>query len=223
MNPMPDRPNPILQPAHDPMADPKAIRQAQIRLVRDRRRELRDVRRLSTAAEAVAGLQADGREIFGLTRGQFSLIDLVDALLDLTGPAAMTLCTWTAAGHHITRIAAALAAGRITSGRWIVDISFVRRCPQEAAAIRQAFGLNAIRVTKTHAKFVILANDRWQLVTRTSMNLNTNPRLENFTVAHDPELAAFLTAAVDDLWRSQRRTLADGRHDTLNQWWHKHG
>jgi len=219
----PDRPNPILRPGHDPLADPTAIRRGHITLVRERRREMRDARRQTTAAEAVADLEPDGREIFGLTRGQFSLVDLVDALLEHTGPAAMTVCTWTAAGKHVARLADALAAGRITSGRWIVDISFVRRCPQEAAAIRQAFGMDAIRVTKTHAKFLLLTNDRWQLVTRTSMNLNVNPRLENFTVAHDPELADFLSAAVNDLWRSQAQTLADDQHHTINRWWQQNG
>ncbi|MFM7521296.1 MAG: site-specific integrase [Planctomycetota bacterium] len=87
-----------------------------------------------------------------------------------------------------------IAGGTVTRARWLVDLTFVRRCPQLAARIREAFGDDAIRVTRNHAKFAIVHNDTWNVVCRTSMNLNHNPRLEDFTVAHDPELAAFLLA-----------------------------
>jgi hypothetical protein len=55
------------------------------------------------------------------------------------------------------------------------------------------------------------------------MNLNHNPRLEDFTVAHDPELAAFLLQALDDLWKSQRRSLQDERVRDVSSWWSQHG
>lgn len=220
----PTRHNPLLSaPGADPVVDPEAVRRGHIVLVRERRRELRDARRMKTAAEALAGLDRDGREIYGLTRGQFSFIDVIEAILAATGPARLDICTWTATGPHIARAAAALADGRITAGRWLVDISFTRRCPQEAAAIRAAFGNDAIRVTKTHAKFAVLTNATWQAVCRTSMNLNTNPRMEHFTVAHDPELAQFLTAAMDDCWQTQAAGLQAKRVRDVGKWWNRHG
>ena len=79
MNTPTNRPNPLLIDKHDPVADPDAIRRAHLVLVRDRYRDIRDLRRKQTATEAVAGLDLDGREIFGLTKGQFSLIDLIEA------------------------------------------------------------------------------------------------------------------------------------------------
>jgi hypothetical protein len=223
MNPPPDRQNPLLATKHDPVADPDAIRRAHLVLVRDRYRDIRDLRRKQTATEAVAGLDLDGREIFGLTKGQFSLIDLIEAVLDRTGPAALSISTWTAANTDVSTALALVASGRITAARWLVDLTFVRRCPQLAARIREAFGIDAVRVTKNHAKFSIIENQTWQVVIRTSMNLNHNPRLEDFTVAHDPVLADFLRATLDDLWRTQRRTLADGDHTALTRWWHDHG
>jgi hypothetical protein len=220
---LPDRPNPLLKSAADPVADPLAVRQAHVVLVRERYREIRDLRRKESAVEAVAGLDLDGREIFGLTKGQFSLIDLLDALLTTTGPAELTVSTWTAANTDVSTALEMIASGRITRARWLVDLTFVRRCPQLAARIRQAFGDDAIRVTRNHAKFAVLTNATWQVVVRTSMNLNHNPRLEDFTVAHDPQLADFLAAAVNDLWTTQKRSMADGDHRTLTQWWHRHG
>ncbi len=223
MNTPPPRPNPLLEVKHDPVADPDSIRRAHLVVVRDRYRDIRDLRRKQSATEAVAGLDLDGREIFGLTKGQFSLIDLIEAVLAHTGPASLSISTWTAANTDVSTALSLVGSGRITAARWLVDLTFVRRCPQLAARIRQAFGPDSVRVTKNHAKFSILKNDTWKVVIRTSMNLNHNPRLEDFTVAHDPVLADFLETVLNDLWQSQRRSLADGDHTDLTQWWHEHG
>ncbi len=220
----PARRNPLLADAPaDPVVDPEVVRQAHLHRVRRSEREIRDARRIKTAAEAVAGIGLDGREVYGLTRGQFSFIDVIEATLGTTGPAHLDLCTWTATGPHIARTTGALADGRLTGGRFLVDVSFTRRCPQEAAAIRSAFGPDSIRVTKTHAKFAIITADPWRVVVQTSMNLNTNPRLESFTVAQDPELADFLTAAMDDIWHSQTRGLQAKTIRTVSKWWNRHG
>ena len=133
MNTPANRPNPLLIENHDPVADPDAIRRAHLVLVRDRYRDIRDLRRKQTATEAVAGLDLDGREIFGLTKGQFSLIDLIEAVLDRTGPAALSISTWTAANTDVSTALALVASGRVTAARWLVDLTFVRRCPQLAA------------------------------------------------------------------------------------------
>ena len=217
------RNNPLLIQKHDSVADPEAIRRGHLVLVRHRYRDIRDLRRKQSATEAIAGLDLDGREIFGLTKGQFSLIDLIEATLDTIGPAALSISTWTAANTDVSTALSLVASGRITAARWLVDLTFVRRCPQLAARIREAFGADAVRVTKNHAKFSVLHNQTWKVVIRTSMNLNHNPRLEDFTIAHDPQLAAFLEQTLDDLWASQRRTLADGHHAALTDWWHTHG
>jgi hypothetical protein len=220
---LPSHANPLLADQAAPVVDPEAIRRAHVVLVRERYRDLRDARRKTTATQAIAGLHLDGREIYGLTRGQFSFIDLIEAILATTGPARLDLCTWTATGPHIARAVEAYRDGRITAARWLVDVSFTRRCPQEAAAIRSAFGLDAIRVTQTHAKFAVIHNATWKVACRTSMNLNVNPRLEHFTVAHDPALADFLLAAMDDCWKTQPQALADQRVKTVSKWWAKHG
>jgi len=64
-------------------------------------------------------------------------------------------------------------------------------------------------VANTHSKFALFRNDAWQLVLRSSMNLNMNPRFEDFTLAHDPELMTFMQTIVDEIWTKQKRTLAD--------------
>jgi hypothetical protein len=216
-------PNPLLAAAVDPKGDASAIRRAHLVKLRDGRRDIRDLRRKQSAREAVAGLSLDGSEIFGFTKGQFSLIDLLEAVLEHTGPAALHVSTWTAANTDVTKALELIDAGRITRARSLVDIAFVRRCPQLAARIRSAFGPDCIRVTANHAKFAILENGQWRAVVRTSMNLNHNPRLEDFTVAHDPELAAFILEALNDIWTTQRRSLADATYRDVGAWFAKHG
>lgn len=175
--------------------------------------------RRESAAEAVAHLERDGMELFGLTRGQFSLTDLLQAVLTRTGPAALSISTWTAAHADVETMMGLLSSGQITSCRWLVDQTFVRRVPALAAQIRRQFGDDCIRVTKTHAKFCTIVNQSWQVALRSSMNLNQNPRLESFQIGHDPELCAFLDAALDDIWQRQDRQLQDGSSSEQTAWW----
>ncbi len=54
--------------------------------VATKRRPTKVLRKLATpfARDAIEGLAA-GLDVFGFTKGQFSFVDLIDAVLDLTG------------------------------------------------------------------------------------------------------------------------------------------
>jgi hypothetical protein len=144
-----------------------------------------------------------GIEVFGVSRGQFSLIDLVTHCLEATGPADVVMSTWTAAGADLGFAYQLMRDGRIRSLRFLVDFSFPSRQPAYCAALRETFGDDCVRVTKNHAKFVLITNDSWNLVIRTSMNLNENKRLESFEVSDDANMAAFLKDLVADIFDSQ--------------------
>lgn len=166
------------------------------------RHSARDVRRVEYAAnvaEALGTLE-HGCEIYGLSRGQYSLIDLVEYILAQTGPADVVISTWTAAGADIGYALRMRRNGNIRSLRWLVDASFPVRQPGYCAAMRERFGDESIRVTKNHAKFVRIANDEWHIVCRTSMNLNENKRIESFEISDDPELCAYLGEFIDGLF-----------------------
>lgn len=214
--------NPLLTAKPDPVSDCAVIRQSVIKRPIGKR-EILDLRRKESAAEAVSTLERDGMELFGLTKGQFSLSDMIEAILNKTGPADLSISTWTAASSDVTKMLDLLGAGKIRSCRWLVDLTFMRRCPQLAAEIRRKFGPDAIRVTKTHAKFCTIANDDWQVALRSSMNLNQNPRLESFQVGHDPELCHFLSNVLDDIWQNQAKGIADLSTKEISGWWHDQG
>lgn len=170
-------------------------------------RELRDQRRIKTAAEALVGFD-DTVQIYGFTKGAFSVIDLITELVKVTGPADLTISTWTAAKLDITRVLEFCESGAIRSARWLTDLTFQRRTPELANRIRDVFGKDAIRVAKVHSKFALISNDKWKIVLQTSMNLNFSPRFENFSVAHDPELYDFIDAIVSEVWNKQSKSKA---------------
>lgn len=215
-------PNPLLTARSEPVVDPAVIRQSVAKRPIPKR-EIMDQRKAQCAAEAVADLERDGMELFGLTKGQFSLTDMIVAILEKTGPADLSISTWTAANGDVSRMLELLRSGQIRSCRWLVDLTFVRRCPQLMAEIRAKFGADAIRVTKTHAKFCTIVNKDWQIALRSSMNLNQNPRMESFQVGHDPSLCQFLTQVLDDVWSNQARGVADLTSKEIAGWWNDQG
>ena len=165
---------------------------------RKRDREIREC--LCGNARQAIGTITPGCEIFGFTKGQFSLMDVIIALLHQTGPAHIDLSTWTAGNADIRHCYSFVETGNITSTRWVVDRSFPTRQPEYFDALVKRFGAKSIRVTNTHAKFCTIQNDEWSLCVRTSMNLNKNPRFENFEISDDPNMAAYFTAIVDEVF-----------------------
>ena len=171
----------------------------------------RDVRATKALnADAAIGDLTPGCEIFILTYGQFSLIDAVAALLRKTGPADVLLSTWTAGNVDLSKAADLLDGAEILSFRMIVDRSFLTRQPGYCRKMIELFGLNCLRTWRGHAKFAVIRNEKYTLAVRTSMNLNTNPRLENLEISDDPKLADFLTLIADDLFREQQTDVFDG-------------
>ncbi len=144
-----------------------------------------------------------GMEAFGFNKGQFSVIDLIEAALSYAGPADLTIATWTAADADLRRVASQVESSRIRSVRWLVDYSFETRQPAFCRTMRDLFGDDAIRTTASHAKFALIGNDTWKLVLQTSMNLNQNKRLENFWLADDPDLFREFDALVQDIYALQ--------------------
>ena len=218
-----DSPNPFLSDSAPPVVDPLVIETPVLKRPIPPRRLIEDQRRAQSAAEAIAQLERDGSELVGLTRGQFSLSDMLTAVLDKTGPAALSISTWTAASTSVQSMLELLQTGQITRCKWLVDCTFVRRVPQLVAEIRRSFGDDAIRVTRTHAKFATVTNENWQVAIRSSMNLNQNPRLESYEIGHDPQLCAWLESVMFDVWRNQPRQLAEGSHSDQTQWFRAHG
>jgi len=152
-------------------------------------------------AEEYIGNISHGCEIFGLSKGQFSLFDILETVLDQTGPANVVIATWTAAGAETQRAKEFIENGNIKSLRWIVDRSFQSRQPEYCQILTDTFG-DCVRTLRTHAKFLLIYNDEWNFVIRTSMNFNSNPRMEDFEISEDSDFLTYMKMYVDDIFNT---------------------
>ena len=68
--------------------------------------------------------------------------------------------------------------------------------------LQQKYGLDCIRVSKTHCKVVTIAtDDGWRIVARGSLNLNANPRMEQIDVSDDQAIYDVMHGLEEELWR----------------------
>ncbi len=171
--------------------------------VATKRRQTKVTRQLATpyARDAIEGL-SDGLDVLGFTKGQFSFVDLIDAILDFTGPAKVTVCTWTAAAADASFLGSWCQQGRIKDFRLLIDYSFLtRRGGSDAIdAVLKNFGEDAVRVTRTHAKWGLVSGPDAQIAILTSMNLNKNPRFEYFHATWNPDIVDLLSGLADEVW-----------------------
>lgn len=78
--------------------------------------------------------------------------------------------------------------------------SSAKRGQATGAQVADVFGDDAIRTTRTHAKFVVITNSEWNIVITSSMNLNLNERSEQFSMTDCADTARFVLGIVDELW-----------------------
>jgi len=170
----------------------------------------------ATHVEEAVGTIEKGCEIFGATKGDWSLVDLIEYCLATTGQADVVICTWTAGGNDATFTHNLMTNGMVKSMRFIVDVSFPSCQPSYCAALRERFGDDAIRLTKCHAKFVVITNKQWHICIRTSMNLNENKRMETWEVSDSKPMAKWLLALADDLFDTQTAAATFSRTPSAN-------
>lgn len=207
MNPPTPPPEPALAPPSNPILQ-RSIRAVKpddfsaphvFRTEATGKRDLMRLFRQQTAKEFV-GTVTPAMHIFGFSKGQFSLVDIIREVSDQIGPCHLALSTWTVAHADLSELESMVAGDRFKTLRFLLDFSFQRRQPALIQRIRQRFGPEAVVVTRNHAKFCLFKTEALHLVRRTSMNLNFNPRLEDVELKEDAELFAFIETILDDIF-----------------------
>lgn len=133
----------------------------------------------------------NGSRIMGLTRGDFSLIDLIHGVLKKTGRAKVTCVTWSAGIKDAHNVKWLIDSDLIEKFTLVTDHSYATRQRKYAVSIEEAFGKENIRTSEIHAKFVLIENDDYKVCIRTSMNLNANRTCESFELDEDEEIFNF--------------------------------
>lgn len=148
------------------------------------------------AAQTAIGKIYKGMEIFGITKGQFSIIDIICHLVDQVGVCDVVICTWTAATGDIQRVNDLVYNDKIEKLSFILDRSFITRKPKEFDFLNERC---EVVISNVHAKFVTIKNKDWNIVVRSSMNLNKNSRIECFEVSDDVVLYDYVTEIFKDI------------------------
>ncbi|MGB0443337.1 MAG: hypothetical protein ACPGFK_00665 [Flavobacteriaceae bacterium] len=129
--------------------------------------------------------------ILGLSRGKFSLIDLIRSILKKTGKAHIICTTWSAGIKDAHQIEWLINSKAISSFKLITDHSYKTRQKKYAVTLENLFGVENIRTSEIHAKFVLIHNEDWKVCIRTSMNLNANKTCESFEIDEDEDIFNF--------------------------------
>ncbi len=146
-----------------------------------RSRTARAVESFRNAAETIGPIEKD-MALFALTRGQFSMLDMVLHVLNQIGPAHVSVWTWAIADYEVEAMSGLMARREILAGTLIIDQSADRRNPAIIEAWRTRFGDDSVKVCKNHSKIARTWNDEYRVLLRGSMNLNYNPRYEQLDI-----------------------------------------
>jgi hypothetical protein len=133
-----------------------------------------------TAAEAIGPI-TPGLSLFALTRGQWSMIDAILHVLDCVGPSAVSTWTWTVAEYEVEVLTRLRRDERITAGRLVIDYGARNKNAGIIREWKDTFGPESVRYCVNHAKIAMVESaSGFRCLLRGSMNLNFNPRFEQF-------------------------------------------
>lgn len=178
--------------------------------LRSNRRTHARFNRAGTARQSIAGFDHD-TDILGLTYGQFSLIDIIQATLGITGPADVVIATWSAGFYDLEAAEHFRDCGMIRSIRFVMDSGRAKRGQAGVHDVRDVFGEDCYIQIRTHSKFVLITNEEWDVCITSSMNLNKNIRCEQFEMTDDAERCDMLRDFVDAGFRECPPSRSFGR------------
>jgi hypothetical protein len=153
------------------------------------------------ASQLLSELKSDGESVFGITRGQCSLIDFCLAAIDKVGvPADVSFFTWVVAEYEMQFFQSLLEDGRISGFRLVCDHACLTHRPGFVESVWERFGPDAVRLSATHAKIGMVRGPRGDILIRGSMNLNQNRKLEQFDASMSFELCEWFETVMAEIW-----------------------
>lgn len=153
------------------------------------------------ASELLSYMCNDGDSVFGITRGQCSLIDFCLAAMDKVGdPADVSFFTWVVAEYEMQFFQSLIEDGRISGFRLVCDHACLTHRPGFVESVQEKFGADAVRLSATHAKIGMVRGPRGDILIRGSMNLNQNRKLEQFDATMSFDLCEWFETVMAEIW-----------------------
>lgn len=112
---------------------------------------------------------------------RWGMTQLLELLLEKTGPADVWLTSWTITEEPMRRIVRLQRAGHIRSLAALFD----DRAPKNNAEGAQLAKSNIprLRFLPIHAKCMVLLNEQWGISVASSANLTRNKRIERYVIS----------------------------------------
>lgn len=132
---------------------------------------------------------------------------LLEYLLRKTGPCRVWMTTWTITEEPMRALLAMIKDGLILELNAVLDYRIERRKP-EAFQLASSI-ITRIKLTKCHAKVLVLKNETWSVTILGSANFSKNPRIEAGVIFTDEDSADFHKKWIDDViegkevWRAK--------------------
>lgn len=136
-------------------------------------------------------LQPDQAAMY-YTRGAWSMHELLAALImRKTGPAAVSIATWTITEDPARQIAALKHDCLISHLSVVIDYRIKHKHPKPFQLLQGVS--DRLCFAKSHAKVTIIQNEDWSISIIGSANYSRNPRLEMGYISARPADAVFLS------------------------------
>jgi len=149
-------------------------------------RRKRAIESFGSASECIGKIEKN-MSLFAVTRGQFSMLDIINVVLKQLGPGAISTWTWAIADYEVECFESFMQNKLIHSGTLVIDRSAENRNASLIQKWRDCFGASGVRVCKNHAKIATVKTPTFSVLIRGSMNLNFNPRFEQFDITEGGE------------------------------------
>ena len=159
----------------------------------------RAVEGFKTASEVIGPIER-GMSLFTITRGQISMIDVIRHVVDqASGPVTASVWTWCIADYEVEAFEYFFREKAIQSATLVIDRSAEQRNVELIDRWRSRYGEAAVRVCMNHAKIATIACTKFKVLARGSMNLNFNPRFEQFDLSEGDDAYALVREVESEL------------------------
>lgn len=139
------------------------------------------------------------------TNGAWSMHELLEYILQQTGPANVFISTWTITENPARVLHNLVQSGLITNLKCLLDHRIKTRAPHALQLL--AGTAHDMAFAKCHAKVTTIENDQWGISIVASANYSRNPRLEAGTI---------FTNKIDAIFdrKIMQKELDDAKHRT---------